>query len=202
MRAQQQKKGKKKADSGEENEHDDADDIESNNEEEEYNSADDSETETDSEEVQQERRAKRRQEESVITAKPVHDSTVAETCPESGPQPQPGPEPAPQPQPQPQPEAAILFGAEPQEVIDGFVAACQEVEETEAAIKACEEAELRYQQVITAYSLVLNNEPIPRFQSDVYILPPSALEKKTFFVVDSRPKDAPAAIEQGLISSL
>ncbi|MED6154570.1 hypothetical protein PIB30_113798, partial [Stylosanthes scabra] len=51
------------------------------------------------------------------------------------------------PQPQPQPEAAILFGAEPQEVIDGFVAACQEVEETEAAIKACEEAELRYQQV-------------------------------------------------------
>ncbi|MED6210120.1 hypothetical protein PIB30_061116 [Stylosanthes scabra] len=29
--------------------------------------------------------------------------------------------------------------------------------------------------VITAYSLVLNNEPIPRFQSDVYILPPSAL---------------------------
>ncbi|MED6188040.1 hypothetical protein PIB30_082214 [Stylosanthes scabra] len=29
--------------------------------------------------------------------------------------------------------------------------------------------------VITAYSLVLNNEPIPRFQMDVYILPPSAL---------------------------
>ncbi|MED6207347.1 hypothetical protein PIB30_034960 [Stylosanthes scabra] len=29
--------------------------------------------------------------------------------------------------------------------------------------------------VITAYSLVLNNEPIQRFQSDVYILPPSAL---------------------------
>ncbi|MED6112991.1 hypothetical protein PIB30_066912 [Stylosanthes scabra] len=29
--------------------------------------------------------------------------------------------------------------------------------------------------VITAYSLVLNNEPIPRFQTDVYILPPSAL---------------------------
>ncbi|MED6165645.1 hypothetical protein PIB30_101645 [Stylosanthes scabra] len=138
--------------SGEENEHDDADDTESNNEEKEYNSADDSETETDSEEVQQERRAKRRQEESVIAARPVHDSTVDETGPESGPQPQPGPEPEhqpqpepqpePAPQPQPQPEAAIRFGDEPQEVIDGFVAACQEVEETEAAIKACEEAEL------------------------------------------------------------
>ncbi|MED6172040.1 hypothetical protein PIB30_046487 [Stylosanthes scabra] len=31
--------------------------------------------------------------------------------------------------------------------------------------------------VITAYSLVLNNEPIPRFQKDVYILPPRALSK-------------------------
>ncbi|MED6212485.1 hypothetical protein PIB30_083758, partial [Stylosanthes scabra] len=29
--------------------------------------------------------------------------------------------------------------------------------------------------VITAYSLVLNNAPIPRFQSEIYILPPSAL---------------------------
>ncbi|MED6140683.1 hypothetical protein PIB30_095721 [Stylosanthes scabra] len=91
--------------------------------------------------------------------------------------------------------------------------------------------------VITAYSLVLNNEPIPRFQSDVYILPPSILssmmetyrenyidlhtrkvhsitslksdeylrlvnkdklithryEKKTFFVVDSKRKDAPSS---------
>ncbi|MED6140272.1 hypothetical protein PIB30_091592 [Stylosanthes scabra] len=65
--------------------------------------------------------------------------------------------------------------------------------------------------VITAYSLVLNNEPIPRFQTDVYILPPSALifapvlysghwwmyvldkEKKTFFVVDSKRKDAPSS---------
>ncbi|MED6141277.1 hypothetical protein PIB30_101734 [Stylosanthes scabra] len=94
-------------------------------------------------------------------AKPVHDATVAETGPEPGPQPQPGPEPEPEtepqpqpdseqvsgPQPQPEPEAAILFGPEPQEVIDGFVATCQEVEETEAAIKACEEAELRYQQI-------------------------------------------------------
>ncbi|MED6159099.1 hypothetical protein PIB30_039245 [Stylosanthes scabra] len=317
----------------------------------------------------------------------MHDATVAETGHEPRPQPQPGPEPEPEPEPQPQPdpeplsepqpqpepEAAILFGPEPQEVIDGFVAACQEVEETEAAIKACEEAELRYQQinqtdmekdneaeaeirkiiedvvtdtdklpgrqeeaapaphkldqpapalmmvasvaaqakeygpskafdlgvgttrqsetpemydlddfpeeletpvtsavpaptavqagpssseghphnrdlkercvmwalsdrkdikynnifmihgdihfevvrkqfrsmrlgkevdavVITAYSLVLNNEPIPRFQSDVYILPPSALwmyvldkEKKTFFVVDSKRKDAPSS---------
>ncbi|MED6140749.1 hypothetical protein PIB30_096410 [Stylosanthes scabra] len=302
-------------------------------------------------------------------AKLVHDATVAETGPEPGPQPQPRPEPEPEtkpqpqpnpepvsgPQPQPKPEAAILFGPEPQEVIDGFVAACQEVEETEVAIKACEEAELRYQQinqdevakdneaeaeirkiiedvvtgidklpgrdqpapalmmvasvaaqakeydpseafdlgvgttgqsetpemydlddfpeepetpitsavpatiavqagpsssaghphnmdlkkrcvmwalsdrkdikydsifmihrdihfeVITAYSLVLNNEPIQKFQSDVYILPPSALifapviysghwwmsvldkEKKTFFVVDSKRKDAPSS---------
>ncbi|MED6162008.1 hypothetical protein PIB30_066343 [Stylosanthes scabra] len=31
--------------------------------------------------------------------------------------------------------------------------------------------------VITAYSLVLNDEPIPRFQNDVYILPPRALSK-------------------------
>ncbi|MED6196271.1 hypothetical protein PIB30_045920 [Stylosanthes scabra] len=31
--------------------------------------------------------------------------------------------------------------------------------------------------VITVYSLVLNNEPIPRFQNDVYILPPRALSK-------------------------
>ncbi|MED6132795.1 hypothetical protein PIB30_022107 [Stylosanthes scabra] len=31
--------------------------------------------------------------------------------------------------------------------------------------------------VITAYSLVLNNEPIPRFQKDVYILPSRALSK-------------------------
>ncbi|MED6151102.1 hypothetical protein PIB30_079077 [Stylosanthes scabra] len=64
--------------------------------------------------------------------------------------------------------------------------------------------------VITAYSLVLNNQPIQRFQSDVYRLPPSALifapiiysghwwmyvldkEKKTFFVVDSKCKDAPS----------
>ncbi|MED6213637.1 hypothetical protein PIB30_095260 [Stylosanthes scabra] len=158
-----------------ENQQDDADDTESNNEEEEYNSADDSDTETDSEEVQQERRAKTRQEESVIAAKPVHDATVAETGLEPGPQPQPqpGPEPEPETEPQPQPdseqvsepqpqpnlepvsgpqpqpklEAAILFGPEPQEVIDGFVTACQEVEETEAAIKACEEAELRYQQI-------------------------------------------------------
>ncbi|MED6174497.1 hypothetical protein PIB30_069586 [Stylosanthes scabra] len=374
MRAQQQKKGKK-TDGEDEDQQDDADDTESNNEEEEYNSADDSETETDSEEV---------------AAKPVHDATVAETSPKPGPQPQPGPEPEPQPEPQPQPDseqvsepqprpdpepvsgpqpqpepkAVILFGPEPQEVIDGFVVAYQEVEETEAAIKACEEAELRYQQinqakvekdneaeaeirkiiedvvtdtdklpgrqeqaapaphkldqpapvlmmvasvaaqateydpskafdlgvrttrqsemlemydlddfpeepetpvtsavpattavqagpssseghphnrdlkercvmwalsdrkdikydsifmihgdihfeVITAYSLVMNNEPIPRFQSDVYILPPSALifapviysghwwvyvldkEKKTFFVVDSKRKDAP-----------
>ncbi|MED6151103.1 hypothetical protein PIB30_079078, partial [Stylosanthes scabra] len=108
-------------------------------------------------------------------AKPMHDATVAETGPEPGPQPQPGPEPEPEtetepqpqpdseqvsepqpqpnpepvfgPQPQPEPKAAILFGLEPQEVIDGFVAACQEVEETEAAIKACEEAKLRYQQI-------------------------------------------------------
>ncbi|MED6137979.1 hypothetical protein PIB30_070009, partial [Stylosanthes scabra] len=107
-------------------------------------------------------------------AKPVHDATVAETGPEPRPQPQPRPEPEPEtepqpqpdseqvsesqpqldpepvsegPQPQPEPEAAILFGPEPQEVIDGFVAACQEVEETEATIKACEEAELRYQQI-------------------------------------------------------
>ncbi|MED6153116.1 hypothetical protein PIB30_098464 [Stylosanthes scabra] len=29
--------------------------------------------------------------------------------------------------------------------------------------------------IITAYSLVLNDEPIPRFQNDVYILPPRAL---------------------------
>ncbi|MED6182732.1 hypothetical protein PIB30_031377 [Stylosanthes scabra] len=161
MRAQQQKKDKKRTDGEDENQEDDADDIESNTEEEEYNSAYDSETETDSEEVQQERRAKRRQEESVI----------AETSPEPGPQPQPEPEPQPQPKPEPmaqpgpepepepepepqpqphpepEPEAAILFGPEPQEVIDGFVAACQEVKETEAAIKACEEAELRYQQV-------------------------------------------------------
>ncbi|MED6199255.1 hypothetical protein PIB30_074197 [Stylosanthes scabra] len=72
--------------------------------------------------------------------------------------------------------------------------------------------------VITTYSLALNNEPIPRFQSDVHILPPSALssmmetyrenyidlhtrkwiyvldkEKKTFFVVDSKRKDAPSS---------
>ncbi|MED6182731.1 hypothetical protein PIB30_031376 [Stylosanthes scabra] len=91
--------------------------------------------------------------------------------------------------------------------------------------------------VIMAYSLVLDNEPIPRFQTDVYILPPSALssmmeryrenyidlhtrkvhsirslksdehlrlvnknklithryEKKTFFVVDSKRKDAPSS---------
>ncbi|MED6173720.1 hypothetical protein PIB30_062296 [Stylosanthes scabra] len=31
--------------------------------------------------------------------------------------------------------------------------------------------------VITTYSLVLNDEPIPRFQNDVYILPPRALSK-------------------------
>ncbi|MED6129330.1 hypothetical protein PIB30_106899 [Stylosanthes scabra] len=31
--------------------------------------------------------------------------------------------------------------------------------------------------IITAYSLVLNDEPIPRFQNDVYILPPRALSK-------------------------
>ncbi|MED6207513.1 hypothetical protein PIB30_036574 [Stylosanthes scabra] len=31
--------------------------------------------------------------------------------------------------------------------------------------------------VITAYSLVLNNEPIPRFQKDIYILSPRALSK-------------------------
>ncbi|MED6209143.1 hypothetical protein PIB30_051958 [Stylosanthes scabra] len=87
---------------------------------------------------------------------------MAETGPEPepeaailvGPEPEPEPEPEPQvrqfgpePEPQPKPEAAILVGPEPQEVIDGFVAACEEVEETEAAIKAYEEAELRYQQI-------------------------------------------------------
>ncbi|MED6170919.1 hypothetical protein PIB30_035790 [Stylosanthes scabra] len=120
MRAQQQKKGKKKTDGEDEDQQDDADDTESNNEEEEYNSADDSETETDKESKKKTRRK----------------------C-----DPQPDPEPVSGPQPQPEPEAAILFGPEPQEVIDGFIAACQEVEETEAAIKACEEAELRYQQI-------------------------------------------------------
>ncbi|MED6170599.1 hypothetical protein PIB30_032630 [Stylosanthes scabra] len=56
-----------------------------------------------------------------------------------------GPEPEPQPEPvmQPEPEPIILIGPEPQEVIDGFVAACKQVEETEAAIKACEEVEMQ-----------------------------------------------------------
>ncbi|MED6127486.1 hypothetical protein PIB30_088526 [Stylosanthes scabra] len=122
MRAQQQKTDKKRTEGEDENPEDDANGTESDTEEEEYHSADDfEETESETEEVQRERKSKRRQEES--------------------------PEPEPEPQPQPEPEAAILFGPEPQEVIDGFVAACHEIEETEATIKACEEAELRYQQI-------------------------------------------------------
>ncbi|MED6136303.1 hypothetical protein PIB30_054790 [Stylosanthes scabra] len=72
-----------------------------------------------------------------VVAKPSHDATMAETSPE--PEPEAAMLVGPEPEPEPKPE--------PQEVIDGFVAACQEVEETEAAIKACEEAELRYQQI-------------------------------------------------------
>ncbi|MED6154849.1 hypothetical protein PIB30_000353 [Stylosanthes scabra] len=49
------------------------------------------------------------------------------------------------PEPEPELESVAKIGAEPQEVIEGFVAACKEAEENEAQVKAYEEAEAQLQ---------------------------------------------------------
>ncbi|MED6163078.1 hypothetical protein PIB30_076492 [Stylosanthes scabra] len=68
---------------------------------------------------------------------PTHDATI--------PEPEPEPVmPVMQFGPEPEPETVIEIRPEPQEVIDGFVVACEQAEENVAAIKACEEVEAQF----------------------------------------------------------
>ncbi|MED6121965.1 hypothetical protein PIB30_035203 [Stylosanthes scabra] len=85
-------------------------------------------------------------------------------------------------QPQPQAESAELyelddFPEEPENLITPGVPPRWHLEVPRSQFRTMRPEKEIDSVVITAYSLVLNDEPIPRFQNDVYILPPRPLSK-------------------------
>ncbi|MED6209421.1 hypothetical protein PIB30_054530 [Stylosanthes scabra] len=85
-------------------------------------------------------------------------------------------------QPQPQEESAELydlddFPEEPENQITPGVPPHWHLEVPRSQFRTMRPGKEIDSGVITAYSLVLNDEPIPRFQNDVHILPPRALSK-------------------------